>query len=388
MKFKISKAQSIGMELEFQLLDANTLDLVDGILPLMDYYADDPYVTPEFIQNTIEVSSKVCYSINELETHFYDVVKELSDRCHLLGMRLCGAGTHPFSQSLAKITPKSRYLKMEVAEAYRSHTQITFATHVHIGMRSAEEAISVMKKLKPYLSLLMGLSANSPFWHGHDTGYASYRHRVLASTRSYGMPPSFASWNEFVHFYNLAKQAGVYESINDIHWDLRPRPHLGTLEIRIMDAQSSIQDAIIRSAFIQALVAYLREQPKLYNTQTECEYYYWLEKDNLYQASRLGIDANHIDHSTEAVTNLKQMFDSVFFSMINFFEHSKSDINNIDLTYIYRLREQIQKSELGYIQQRDIYIDSLSLKKISNSLVTKLESDIEIFLNSRENILT
>ena len=268
---------------------------------------------------------------------------------------------------------------MEAAEAYRSHTQITFATHVHIGMRSAEEAISVMKKLKPYLSLLMGLSANSPFWQGHATGYASYRHRVLATTRSYGMPPSFSSWDEFVHFYHLANQAGVYESINDIHWDIRPRPHLGTLEIRIMDAQSSIHDAILRAAFLQALVAYLRQQPTIYQHQAEYEYDYWIQKDNLYQASHLGLDANHIDHTTETVTNLRQVFDSVFYHIVGFFEQAENMDDNIDLTYLYRLREQVEQSKIGYLLQRELYRESLSLRKVSSTLVHKLESDINHF---------
>jgi carboxylate-amine ligase len=230
----------------------------------------------------------------------------------------------------------------------------------------------------------MGLSANSPFWHGHNTGYASYRHRVLASTRSYGMPPSFASWDEFVHFYNLAKKARVYESINDIHWDMRPRPHLGTLEIRIMDAQSSIQDAILRTAFIHALVSYLREQPTLYNNQTEYEYNYWLQKDNLYQASRLGMDAHHIDHSTEVVSNLRQVFDSVFYPMVNFFEQAENNVDNIDLNYLYRLREQVETSEYGYSLQRNIYTESLSLKNVSKTLVNKLESDIDHFFKSSQ----
>jgi len=384
MKFETSVPHSIGMELEFQLLDENTLDLVDGILPLMDYYSDHPYITPEFIQNTVEVASKVCYSISELETHFYDVVNELNDRCHSLGMRLCAAGTHPFSQSLAHITPKPRYLKMEAAEAYRSHTQITFATHVHIGMRSGEEAISVMKKLKPYLSLLMGLSANSPFWHGQDTGYASYRHRVLATARSYGMPPSFSSWDEFVHFYHLAKQAGIYESINDIHWDIRPRPKLGTLEVRIMDAQLTIHDAILRAAFLQALVAYLREQPTFNHYHAEYEYEYWLQKDNIYQASRLGMEANNIDHATETVSNLRQVFDSVFYPIVSFFEKAENSDSNIDPNYLYRLREQVEKSKIGYLLQRHIYAESLSLKKISNTLVHQLESDLNQFSNPQK----
>ena len=375
MKFETSVPYSIGMELEFQLLDKHTLNLVDGIVPLLDFYSNNPYVTPEFIQNTVEVASRVCYSIRELEIHFYDVVTELNDHCHSLGMCLSAAGTHPFSKSMAHVTPKPRYLAMEANEAYRSHTQITFATHVHIGMRSAEESIKVMNKLRPYLPLLMGLSANSPFWRGNNTGYASYRHRILAATRSYGMPPAFANWKSFVDFYTLAEQAEVYHSINDLHWDMRPRPHLGTLEIRIMDAQSSIHDAILRAAFLQALVHYLREQVDSRNAEPIYEYDYWLQKDNLYQASHLGLKAKHIQHHSKKIISLHHLFDDTFDKMVAFYQQEKNNELNVDLKYLYTLRDQI-KQPYGYLSQIKNYQETSSLKSVTQRLVDELEDDI------------
>jgi carboxylate-amine ligase len=123
IEFKRSEPLSIGVELELQLLQAETLDLTDGILPLMEFYPDSPYVKPESIQNTVEIASKVCTSIAELKVHLTALVADLKAKCQALGMRLCGAGTHPFCQRLALITPLPRYLAMEERYGHLAHTQ-------------------------------------------------------------------------------------------------------------------------------------------------------------------------------------------------------------------------------------------------------------------------
>jgi carboxylate-amine ligase len=130
------------MELEFQLLDAHTLDLADAILPLMDLYPASPYVKPEVIQNTDEIASRVCCGIPELGEHLQEIVADLQENCRRLGMTLCGAGTHPFGRRLALVTPQPRYLHIEQQVSLPVHTQITFAAHVHLGIASGEEAIS------------------------------------------------------------------------------------------------------------------------------------------------------------------------------------------------------------------------------------------------------
>ena len=374
MEFAESGIDSIGMELEFQLLDRDNLDLVDGILPLMEMCSDNRYLTPEFIQNTVEVASKKCFSIIELETHFKQVVNDLNNQTKALGMRLCAAGTHPFSTKMAHVTPKRRYLQMEETERYRSHIQITFATHVHLGMSSADDAITLLRLIRPFLPLLLAVSANSPFWHGHDTGYASYRHRVLAASRSYGMPPTFHDWETFAHFFELSQRAGMYQSINDIHWDVRPRPHLGTLEIRVMDAQSTVSDAILRAAFVQALVYYLRENHGDMDP-TEYEYRYWLEKDNLYQASHLGLAAQQFDVTTQRVHVLRQRFGDILERIIEFANGSERYRQRIDLTYLEALRQQLQQP-YGHELQKQWYEEQLSLHALTTRLAQRLEQDL------------
>ena len=181
LDFKASPVTTIGMELELQLLDADNLDLVDRIPPLLALLADDPNIKPEYIQNTVEINSDICSDLPQLEGGLTRELKLLLEKCRQLNVSLCGPGTYPFSCHLATITPNPQFRRMERTEGYISHTQITFATHVHLGMASGEEAIFMMGELKPYLPFLLALSASSPFWRGYDTEYESYRHRILAA---------------------------------------------------------------------------------------------------------------------------------------------------------------------------------------------------------------
>jgi carboxylate-amine ligase len=309
MEFVSSSPGTIGMEMEFQLLDSESLDLVDGILPLMELYPDNPHIKPEFIQNTVEVCSRICTSVAELEAEMFALVRDLEESCRRLDMRLCSAGTHPFGQRLAIITPLPRYLRLEKTSGYLGHTQITFATHVHVGMRSGDEALAVMQDLKPFLPLLIAISANSPFWRGYETGYAAYRHRILAATRSYGIPPTFGSWAEFADFFDVTRRAGIFRTINDIHWDIRPRPHLGTLEIRVMDAQPSVARAVSLAGFVLALINYLRAVPASERPpEIPVSLHWWLEKHNHFQASQLGLETKYIQDEVGAVTELGELF--------------------------------------------------------------------------------
>lgn len=367
--FKASSADTIGMEIEFQLLDQVSLDLIEGILPLMQRYPDSPYIKPEFIQNTIEVASPICYSIAELDQQVRFLVKDLMTNCRDLGIALCGAGTHPYSRHLAEITPLQRFLAMEKAEGYTSHTQITFATHVHIGMRSGDEAIAMMQRLTRYLPLLIALSANSPYWRGHDTNYDSFRHYVLAAARSYGEPPYFRDWQEFSEFFTVAQRAGIFETINDIHWDIRPRPHLGSLEVRVMDAQPTVSDAVALAAMIQALVAYLRSDIV---PQRQCipnALHQWINRDNYYKAAHHGLRASYFDEYRETSLPISQLYDEIRQCILPVVIELNTQV------FFERLTERVISGGNAQLQ-RQLFNETHTLKQMVASLVTALETDI------------
>lgn len=362
IEFHPSEGFTVGMEMEFQLIDRNTQDLVDGIMPLMEFYPGSVNIKPEMIQNTVEVASKPCQDIAELEDHLRPLVAELLDRCGELDMQLSGAGTHPFCKRLASITPQPRYQAMERVAGLLSHSQITFATHVHLGMPSGDEAVRLMHELKVYLPLLIALSANSPFWYDNDTGFAAYRHRILASSRNYDFPPDFTNWSEFEHFFGTMQHARVIESINDIHWYIRPRPHLGTLEVRIMDAQATISEAIALAAFIRALAVYLQ------NTRDGDEgdrplqpLSWWLLKDNSYIASRYGIDAQFIINEKGDLARLQD----VAFRTLEAISTYADPVS--ERPHLNDLCARID-SGLPYARQRAVFNDTGTFEEVVRSL--------------------
>ena len=297
------------MELEFQLLDAETLDLADRIMPLMALLPHEPHVKPEFIQNTVEITSSIQYDLASLEAELGRQTDRVADRCRELGLRLAGAGTHPFSERLSRLTPLPRYLRLEEVGGLLAHSQITYASHVHLGMASRTEMIGLMEALRPYLPMLIGLSANSPFWHGYDTGFVGYRHRILAASPNYGMPPSFESWEAFTGLVETLQRAGLVASMRDLHWDIRPRPDLGSLEVRVMDSQPTVHQAVTLAGFVRALVFLLRSQLETPGRPGVLRPLHgWLEKHNHFEATRLGMDARLIVDEAGTLRPLGELF--------------------------------------------------------------------------------
>lgn len=283
---------TVGIELELQLVDSESLDLVDRILPLMERLGETPFVHCEIMQNTVEICTPVEWSAAGCRDRLTEVVREVWSSCQELGVSLCGMGTHPFGKRLATITPLPRYLEIEKEAGLISHTQIAFATQVHLGVSSGDEALELIRRLKPLLPVLIAVSANSPFWRGFVTGHASYRQRILAATRSYGVPPSFGTWKDFCHFHDIGVQARMFRSISDLHWDLRPRPRFGTVEIRVMDAQPTIEASASLAALLRGLQRYFeltRGADLLDGLPRSLPW--WTERDNHFEASRLGLDA-------------------------------------------------------------------------------------------------
>jgi carboxylate-amine ligase len=370
LDFKPSINESVGMEIEFQLVDPVTFDLVDGILPLLELCTDNPWIKPEINQATVEVNSRICCNIEDLNKDVRSIVKTLRQTCEKLGMAISGGGTHPFANRLATITPLPRYLSMERRGGYLSHTLMTYAFHVHVGVTSGDEAISLMRNLRPYLPLLIAVSASSPFWWGHDSGYACYRQRVLASMRSYGIPPHFDSWKAFSDFFESARRAKAFVSVDDIHWDIRPRPDMGTLEVRVMDSQPTIHEATVLTAFVQVLVAFLREE----SSKDACgmminRFPSWIDKENHFRASRHGMEADFIEDERGHTKPIKDVIENVIRRVTSTAKRMGV------LEQIMQLERFLDKGP-SYKQQRKVFKESGSLKEVALFLVRALDQNL------------
>ncbi len=303
---------TVGVELEWQLVDEETLDLRDGILPLIEVLSDDPCIKPEMLQPAVETITPAAESTAALRSGLLDVVSRVSDAAARFGMAIVGAGTHPFCERSVPVTPLPRYLAMERTQGYLAHAYIAYSLQTHVGMPSGEVAVRVMRELRGFVPVLLALSASSPFFHGYATPFASYRQRILATARSCGMPPPFEDWSAFVDFLDLAERASMFGSFRDMHWDVRLRPDFGTIEVRVMDAQPTIDRSLALASVVHSLLVYLadtreKERPAIVRPLS-----WWIEKENAFRASHEGVHAWLVTDEEGTVTPLRQLAEELF----------------------------------------------------------------------------
>jgi carboxylate-amine ligase len=359
------------MEIELQLMDAATLDLTNGILPLLEACREHPNIKAELNQSTVEINSTAFQDMRDLGEELYALTAHVKRKCRDLGMAVSGGGTHPFCSRPATITPLPRYLAMERYGGYLSHMLMTCALQVHVGMATGEEAVAVMKRLRPYLPVFMALSASSPFWWGNDTGYACYRNRVLASMRSYGLPPNFKDWREFSDFYESARRARVFDSFEDIHWDMRPRADMGTLELRVMDNPPTLDEALVIASFIYALAEFLREEYAAgEHTPLIRPSSYWVEKENHFRASLSGMDAVFIEDGRGNTVHFRKVMEDVLPALA-------PTAASLGVEEQFTRLTAFLDGEPGYRRQRRVFRETGSLREVAASLVRELDEDVE-----------
>ncbi|MDH4055814.1 MAG: YbdK family carboxylate-amine ligase [Gammaproteobacteria bacterium] len=371
IEFSACACPTVGVEWELQLIDPLTLDLIDGILPLMEFFPATNYVKPEYIQSCVELTSCIAENSTEAVAHIQQTLANVLQRCNALEMAVCGAGTHPLCRRLALITPKPRYMQLEKRAGHLVHTQITFSTHVHVGMRSGDEAIHAMSNLIPALPALISLSANSPFWRGHETGHAAYRHRILAAAPNYGLPVAFQDWADFDNFYSISTKAGAIRHFSDIHWDIRPHPDFGTIEIRAMDAASDMRTLHALVAFARALVVCMsRSTREEVSRILPLELPAWIQKENCYRASHLGLDASFIYDKCGEQRPMRGQIET----LIDFCEPVAREIGESRGLALVR---QVLIEKPGYARQLDAYARSHSTREVVEDLGARLLGSAE-----------
>ncbi len=366
MQFDPSPGNTVGIEWELQLLDPESLDLIDGIMPLMEFFPNATYVKPEFIQSCVELNSCISENSNAAIEHLQKSLQSLLQRCTELEMSVCGAGTHPFCRRLALITPLPRYKNMEKDSGYLAHTQITFSTHVHVGMTSGDQAISAMSRLIPAMSALIALSANSPFWRGHATDHAAYRHRILAAAPNYGLPPRFDDWRAFDEFLDAALRARMIRHFKDIHWDIRPHPDFGTLELRVMDSASDLRTVHGLVAFARCLMLRLAEA--LVQEISEVlpgNLPYWIEQQNRFRAGLRGLDAEYVIDKNGNHRPLRDVIRDLI-------EFCRPIATDIDETLGLQIARDLLNGPPGYQRQLDAYRSDYSARSVVKMLQRSL----------------
>lgn len=247
---------TLGVEEEFFLVDAETGELrprIEQVL-VQAHRAEGDDVHPELQRWQVETGTPVCSTLGEVRAELVRLRRALSAHAEGAGCRIVAASTHPIaSQADQQITPKARYLRMEEAFGRLAREQLVSGCHVHVGIADRDVAVQAMNRARLWLSPLLALSASSPFWLGDDTGYASYRTLVWSRWPTAGPPAFFASRAEYDETVEALLASEVIPDLGMVYFDVRPSAHVETLEFRVPDVCTSVDDAVLTAGLIRAL---------------------------------------------------------------------------------------------------------------------------------------
>ncbi|MCV7192564.1 glutamate--cysteine ligase [Mycolicibacterium brumae] len=288
--FEGSPRPTLGVEWEFALVDAQTRDLSNQAASVIAEIGENPHVHKELLRNTIEVVTGVCDTVPAAMADLRSTLQVVRNVVRNNGMELFCAGTHPFAQWEAQeLTEGPRYAELINRTQWWGRQMLIWGVHVHVGVSSAHKVMPIISSLLNQYPHLLALSASSPWWEHEDTGYASNRAMMFQQLPTAGLPFQFQTWSEFEGFVGDQKKTGIIDHINEIRWDIRPSPHLGTIEVRIFDGVSNLRELSALVALTHCLIVDLdrrldagEELPTMPP---------WHVQENKWRAARYGLDA-------------------------------------------------------------------------------------------------
>jgi glutamate---cysteine ligase / carboxylate-amine ligase len=288
---------TLGVEEEYQLLDRVSFDLVQHIETILEAISGhelEARINPELMQSVLEITTPICRTAGDVQRELVRLRRYVTETAQEKLMRVGSAGTHPFSLfERQRITARDRYRALIDQMQYVARRELIFGMHVHVAVDDPEKAIKVVNGLLPQLAPLLALSASSPFWRGEPTGLASSRQMVFSAFPRSGPPPRFRDYADYAEVVGQLERSGCIADYTHIWWDIRLHPRLGTIEIRICDAVTRVEDAVAIAAYCQANVKHLCE---LHEAGKEIpSYHRILTSENKWLTARYGLEAPVMD---------------------------------------------------------------------------------------------
>jgi glutamate---cysteine ligase / carboxylate-amine ligase len=287
-RFGRSKPFTIGIEEEYQLISAESHELVPRFDEIAEEAADER-VRQELMTSVLEAATGVHETVASAVDEVREIRRRLADAAGRRNALIASAGTHPFSRwEHQEITDTPRYQGVVEELRWVAEQVAIFGLHVHVAVPSPDTAAAVTTALRTYVPELLALSASSPYWQGHATGLCSTRSKVFETMPRSGLPPRLDSFAAFEKLVRRGVEAGFFEDYTYLWWDVRPHPNLGTVEVRAFDAQTRIESVAAIVALTRCLVAAFTEhapapQPRLFIDE------------NKWRAARYGLDADLVD---------------------------------------------------------------------------------------------
>ncbi len=292
---------TLGIEEEYQIIDPQTRELKSYITEILEQgkMTMREQIKAELHQSIVEVGSIICQTPAELRVELARLRRGVMELAGKNGLKIAAAGTHPFSQwQTQEITPFERYMGVKQDMADLAQQLLIFGTHIHIGIEDREFMVDAMNVVRYMLPHLLALSTSSPFWVGRNTGLKSYRSIIFRNFPRTGIPRPLRSWNDYIEHVELLVKTNSIPNGSKIWWDIRPNWNYPTLEIRICDVCTRLDEAICLSAIFQAMIAKcwkLRRDNMTFRVYPES-----LIEENKWRAVRYGLDGKMIDFGKQA----------------------------------------------------------------------------------------
>ena len=297
IKFNPSKEPTVGVEVESQIVDKSTGDLVNIAENIVNGYGNEERVKHELYLSTVEVTSSPALDTNNTYSELSSIFKDILVLANKNNAGLIATGTHPFAlyedQVITNVNP--RYEEFANKYGWAVRRLLTFGMHVHVGMDSKEKAVAVHDEIRKYLPLVLALSACSPFWRGKDTELYCSRLSVFQGLPNTGLPEPYYEWREYEQSLQTLVEADIIKAgvgYRQIWKDVRIHPAYGTIEVRIADSMPSLIDTVAVATFVQSLAIYIGNKWEDGNLPPPIPN--WLIERNRWEAIKEGLNAKFI----------------------------------------------------------------------------------------------
>jgi carboxylate-amine ligase len=363
---------TLGIEEEYQVIDPETRELRSYITQILERGRMLLFeqIKPEMHQSIVEVGTRPCRTVQEAREEVVRLRSTIASLAAQHNLRIAAAGTHPISSWMnQEITPFDRYKGVVEEMQDLARQLLIFGMHVHVGMPNNDVAIDLMNVLRYFLPHLLALSTSSPFWMGRKTGFKSYRSAIFSNFPRTGIPPSFHSASEFEQYINLLIKTGSIDNGKKIWWDMRPHPIFGTLEYRVCDIVTRVDECLALAALMQALVVKIYQMFE--DNTTFRVYRRALIMENKWRAQRYGVSGTLIDFGKRKEVEAK----ALMYELVKFVDDvvdqlgSRKDVEGI-LTIV--------EGGTSADRQIAIYDETQDLKLVVDNLISETMEGVPI----------
>jgi glutamate---cysteine ligase / carboxylate-amine ligase len=363
---------TIGIEEEFQIIDPETRELRSHIQEILAHgkMILKEQVKSEMHQSVVELGTEICQDIPDARRQVVGLRRELARLAADDGLEIASAGTHPFSHWMDQlITSGERYATIVNDLQQIARANLIFGLHVHIGIPDREEGVQLMNQARYFLPHIFALSTNSPFWLGQNTGFKAYRRNIFERFPRTGIPDAFDSLSEYNDYLELLTSTNCIDNAKKIWWDIRLHPFFNTIEFRICDAQSRVDDTIALAAMMQAVIVKLH---KLLRQNISFRIYpRRVIDENRWRAARYGLDGKLIDFGRKCEAETR----SLIHEILEFIAPEVEELGSCrEMEHI----ETILRDGTGADRQLAVWEETRDTKAVVDQIVAETCEGLEI----------